>query len=294
MVAYFTNIQHMSLPKLCFDSLDPKLDKCNAHSRDKRITFYEENHIYNVDGREDFVSCTTFIHQFFEEFDADAVIRRMMSNTSKWSTSKYYGMTSDEIKEQWSSKGELASHNGTLMHACIEYFFNDCIDKFPYDIPSEYIRDFPRFLEKVVHPKGYIPFRTEWCVFDEDHELAGSIDMTFQVNANDSNTLVIYDWKRSCKLNEKTNRFRNMLKPLNHLPDTNYWHYAMQLNIYRHILETKYGKTIVGMYLVGIHPDLDGFQQEKVPLLQTETQEIFALRKGLLTSRKKSSTTIER
>ena len=97
-------------------------------------------------------------------------------------------------------------------------------------------------------------------------------------------TLMIYDWKRSCKLKEKTNPFRNMLSPLDHLPDTNYWHYAMQLNIYRHILETKYGKTIVGMYLVGIHPDLTGFQQEKVPFLKVETDAVFAHRKSQLQS----------
>ena len=74
--------------------------------------------------------------------------------------------------------------------------------------------------------------------------------------------------------------------PLDHLPDTSYWHYCMQLNIYRHILERNYGKTIVGMYLVGMHPDMEGFQQEKVPLMKTEVEEIFALRKQVVNSKK--------
>jgi hypothetical protein len=113
----------------------------------------------------------------------------------------------------------------------------------------------------------------------------------------------MYDWKRSCKLTEKQGfRGKTMDAPLGHLPDSRYWqhamqppvctlcplltppahllaslltslppsprywHYAMQLNIYRYILQRKYGKTIVGMYLLGLHPDLD--QGESTALTQ--------------------------
>jgi hypothetical protein len=33
-----------------------------------------------------------------------------------------------------------------------------------------------------------------------------------------------------------------------------------------------------------MHPDMEGFQQEKVPLLHTEVEEIFALRKKVIDS----------
>ena len=46
-----------------------------------------------------------------------------------------------------------------------------------------------------------------------------------------------------------------MLEPLSHLPDTNYFHYALQLNIYRHILETEYDMRVDGMYLGVLHPN---------------------------------------
>ena len=80
-----------------------------------------------------------------------------------------------------------------------------------------------------------------------------------------------------------------MLPPVEHLPDTNYWHYCMQLNIYRHILETKYNKKIIGLYLVGIHPDLKTFQQEKVPFLIQETIDVFSYRKQQLEDRSSKS-----
>ena len=260
------------------------LQNKNPHPRDSHIQFFDEGHIYDVDGRQDFMSCTTFVHQFFADFDADAVIAKMMSNPIKWQKSKYYGQTPEEIKDGWTYKGNYASHHGTILHGCIEYFYNNCLSEFPYDIPNLFESQFKHFHERIVLEKQYIPYRTEWTVYDKDHELAGSIDMLFQPNKDDPDTLLIYDWKRSAKLKDKTNRFQNMCTPLEHLPDTSYWHYCMQLNIYRHILETNYGKTIAGMYLVGMHPDMDKFQQEKVPLLKTEVEEVFALRKQVLDS----------
>ena len=42
---------------------------------------------------------------------------------------------------------------------------------------------------------------------------------------------------------------------INDIPDTNYWHYALQLNIYKYILEKKYNKQVTDMYLVILHPN---------------------------------------
>ena len=90
------------------------------------------------------------------------------------------------------------------------------------------------------------PYRTEWMVYDKDLKLAGSIDMVFK---NKDGTLSIYDWKRTKGLS-KTNRWQSAKKPVEHLPDTNFWHYALQLNVYKRILEEKYRKTVKELYLV--------------------------------------------
>ena len=251
------------------------LDKDNPHPRDAHIQFFDEGHIYDIDGDRSFMSTTTFVHTFFEEFDADKIIKKMMGGKN-WEKSKYFGMTPDEIKEQWEENRDLAARNGTLMHACIEYFYNKWT--FPFEPPIEFKEQFPAFTEKVVEEKGYLPYRTEWFVYDKEHKIAGSIDMLYQVSENDPDTLLIYDWKRTAKLT-KTNSFQSGKGPLAHLPDTNYWHYTMQLNIYRHILETLYDKKIAGMFLVAFHPTRNTFSQEQVPRLEQETQDLFDWRK---------------
>ena len=67
---------------------------------------------------------------------------------------------------------------------------------------------------------------------------------------------------------------------IDHLPDTNYWHYCLQLNTYKAILEEKYEKKVTDLYLVCLHPDNKNknFQRIKVADLQNEVKELFEMR----------------
>ncbi len=129
------------------------------------------------------------------------------------------------------------------------------------------------------------PYRTEWTVFHEEAQIAGSIDMVYEVVEPESAAtaavgglapLAIYDWKR-CREITKTNRAGKFAThpAIEHLPDTNFWHYALQLNTYKYILQTKYGKTITDLYLIVLHPDAQNYQRVKLPDLQTEVAELF-------------------
>jgi len=50
-----------------------KLSKENAHPRDKRLRFDEEPHLYYIDGVNDNISVTTFIHTMFPSFDEEKI-----------------------------------------------------------------------------------------------------------------------------------------------------------------------------------------------------------------------------
>ena len=81
---------------------------------------------------------------------------------------------------------------------------------------------------------GLRPHRTELCIFHVGLRLAGQIDALF---LDQDWKLVIVDWKRIRDLKYESYH-GSLLYPLDHLPDTNYWTYALQLNMYRYILET--------------------------------------------------------
>jgi ATP-dependent exoDNAse (exonuclease V) beta subunit len=269
------------------------LAKQNPHPRDAHIHFDEGPHKYTIDGINgitadtEFTSVTTFIHQHFEHFDAKKVIAAMMRNQKKWNdpiaNAKYYGKTAEEIEQMWADAGKDASTKGTAMHHQIECFYNTppaLADPHQAITAADVPPEFEYFLnfnkEHVAGDDATLrPYRTEWTVFHEEAQIAGSIDMVYS-HISDDGSLSIYDWKR-CREIIKTNRAGKFAThpAIEHLPDTNFWHYALQLNTYKYILQTKYDKTITDLYLIVLHPDAQNYQRVKLPDLQTEVAELF-------------------
>ena len=269
-----------------------RLAVVNKHPRDDRIQFEEESHTYTIDGSKiGWTSCTGFLHNFFEHFDADAVIAKMMKS-NKWYESQYFGMTAEEIKKKWSDKGKASSEAGTRMHLDIEHFYN----AMPHNLSTcTYSMDdgfagldidqwkpapgpewdyFCNYQRNYVVPKGYVPFRTEWLVFDPEFKVAGSIDMIYK---KPDGTLAIYDWKRIGELKTE-NRYQSGLGPVAHLPDTNYWHYSLQLNVYRYIIQKYYGWTVSELALVVLHPDNPTWKVAMLNFMDEEVAEMMAAR----------------
>ena len=261
-----------------------RLTTIHRHPRDDHIAFHEPTHKYYVNGScEGNISCTGFIHEFFGHFDAKAIITKMR-NGPKWATSKYFGKTDEEIMEEWSNNGKQASAAGTAMHLAIEQFLHGA-----GDIIDPKVKETPewRYFMKFWSDCGpdLEPYRSEWEVFTDSLEpmegerkikLGGSIDMVFRRKSDGK--FVIYDWKRSKEI-KSDNPFGSGLHPLDHLPDTNYWHYTLQLNVYKWILETYYGTEIADLYLVILHPDNPSYRRMRLNILTDEVEDMIECRR---------------
>ena len=265
------------MPQSSTDSLTNNcqlLATTHSHPRDARITFEEKTHCYTVDGiRDGWTSCTKFIHSFFPEFDADAVIAKMMAS-SKWceGESPYFGMTVSQIKKQWSDKAKASSEAGTNLHLQIERFYNNNCDDVQ-GIEWSYFMDF--HTRYATEQRGFVPYRTEWLVFDTDTKISGSIDMVYYIPAD--GTYAIYDWKRASDIKTE-NKFQSGNDPISHLPDTNYWHYSLQLNIYRYILQKNYGIVVSELALVILHPANSSWKVMKLNFMDDEVADMMATR----------------
>jgi hypothetical protein len=258
-----------------------RLAVVNPHPRDARITFDEASHTYTIDGsRQGWTSCTQFIGGFHEHFDPDTIIAKMM-RSPKWPSSQYFGMTPDQIKTQWSDSGSAASGAGTQMHLDIEHYYNAepvgnlaADDYTPTPGPEwDYFQAFERRWRQA---RGFVPFRTEWLVFKDDIKLAGSIDMVYK---KPDGTLAIYDWKRTKEIKFE-NKWQSMKAPIDHLPDTNYWHYSLQLNIYRRILQELYGVVVSELALVVLHPNQPSFRVVKLNMMDDEVEAMMESRRA--------------
>jgi len=245
------------------------LKNINKHERDDNIVFDEEPHIYYVSNNPIKTSVTTLVHQYFEKFESDRIIDNMM-NSRYWYKNKYFGMTKEEIKDQWSNNGLLATTEGTKFHKTIEQYYNK------WELAHPDTPEFGMFLEFAKdHENELTAYRTEWEIYDEKYDLAGSIDMIFK---NNDGTYSIYDWKRTKEIKMKNGYRKHGLHEMLNYPDCNYIHYSLQLNIYKYMLETKYGLNIRDMYLVCCHPDYDKYKKIEVVDLQTEVQGILSKR----------------
>jgi ATP-dependent exoDNAse (exonuclease V) beta subunit len=245
----------------------------NVHPRDKYVQFDEPTHIYTVKGETaGYISVTKFIHEFFPHFDADKIITKMMQS-KKWTDSKWYGMTREEIKATWNANGADASTKGTAIHLAIEQFLNGATSIIDTEVKTtpEW-RYFMNFWNTM--GKDFEPYRTEWEVWSEEYRLTGSIDMIFRRKSDGK--FVIYDWKRSKEI--KIDNQERGYYPLDHLGNCNYWIYTLQLNIYRWFLQTYYGLEIVELALIVLHPDSPNFKRIQLNILDEEVADMMEAR----------------
>jgi len=202
---------------------------------------------------------------------------------------KYWGLNAEQIKTQWNTNKDSVAGAGTDLHYDIECFLNDnrlqldYTNKELYEIYMSNNKEkhefkpleWQYFINFVRDNPELKPYRTEWLIYDDDVKISGSIDMIYE---NPDGTLSIYDWKR-CKNITRINNFNKFALPVAicHLPDSNFWHYALQLNTYKVILEKKYNKKIKNMFLVRLHPDAEekNYELIELPDLSTEVKELF-------------------
>jgi hypothetical protein len=209
------------------------------------ISLNHDTHTYTVDGRP-FISVTTLLGTWFPKFDADKTIARM--NT---------GRPADEIKAEWEQKGKEAAELGTQLHQSIESYFKGTPN--PLDT-VEYV-----YFQEFISKTPLTTFQVEWCLYHEPTTLIGTIDY---VSRREDGSLDLYDWKRSSELTKGFGRC--LLPELSHIPDSKYWKYTLQLNLYRFLAEEN-GYKVNKMYIVCFHPVNSGFQKLEVQEIDVKT-----------------------
>jgi len=242
------------------------INELHAHRRDAALDFDAGTHTYTVGGVV-YDSVTTLVENCFEQFDAEYWAGRKATP----------GHTKEMILREWAAKGEAARNLGTLMHERIEsYYLGQPVDSQWMSDPT--FRIFAAFATDV----RLCPYRTEWRIYHEESHLAGTLDF---LALRSDGRLEIWDWKRSAKVVDSCGHVvysnpygKCALAPLEHLPDTSYYHYALQVSVYRYILAVKYGVETVAARLGVFHPDCGRYFVVDLPYLRDEVECLIASR----------------
>lgn len=235
------------------------------YEQDAYIDFESYEHIYIYNGRQRLLPVSSLVGYFFESFNALAAAERKCQN---------YSIPVEESLDQWDRIGTMASEVGTFMHAQTESYFRDgtfeTIYPFCYNGETEAIsleKEKQYFLQ-FVSDYAIRPYRQEWPVYDLALNVAGTIDLICQ---EDDGSFTIYDWKRSSKvvnaLGQPITEGFNGKMSVNgiNLPDTSFYHYCLQQNLYRYMLEQHYGIRVRAMNLVVLCASYPSYYVAQVP-----------------------------
>ena len=236
------------------------LSQTNPHPRDALITKIRAG-LYEHNNRK-LVCVTTILKDIFPKFNADEVIKGIMTDEDKWNEdNKYWGMTPSQIKKMWKANGLVASADGTSLHDVIEKFLDKPGKTHADMLPSFATQTnvdpaFEEFSNFILDTPTVRPYRLEWKVGDEDAGIGGTIDAVY---INDDGSVDIYDWKRKREISGrnfgKYAKCDGILSAFDGVPDSEYEKCKLQLNFYRCILQRKYGLKVKNMYLIRFYPE---------------------------------------
>ena len=242
-----------------------KVDKENDEA-----FFNDETHTYyNKETMQKYVSVTTLIHGYSQEFDEDfwsgykaleailpeenwMQIRPQLLSTKKIPKNLFSLVTIDrdcyeakkqEIIEDYAIKRKTATDRGTLIHSQFEnsFYGNKNIDfkkfgcgelKGDFQCKKDYYK---LDLKQGVYPEFFISLISR----DGLLRVAGQVDLCIL----DGNDVYIIDFKTNKEIKKtsfynKNKKSNEMMKfPLNNLQDCNFNHYQLQLSTYAYMLK---------------------------------------------------------
>ena len=202
-------------------------------SKDGKCMFNPDNNSYHV-GNKKLIGVTTFISKYKNKFDADAVAEKF---------AKKNGLDKNELLKKWKLEGEQSCINGSAVHNIFErYILNrEILVTGKYEKEKVAVK----FIKEIFSTKRLIPVDAEIVVYNEELNVASMIDC---IAKNEKDNYFILDWKTNKTI--ETNGYRkNMLPPFNKLPDANFYHYSLQLSLYKKMYTEH---LISGIYIVHI------------------------------------------
>ena len=187
------------------------------YSKDGLVCFDEDNHTYHL-GDKKLLGVTSYISQFKNKFDSDKIAEAFARKN---------GLNKEEVLLKWKKEGEISAINGTACHSVIEnYILNNEIKLLGI---SEKEKVAEKFIKDFFLTKRLIPVETEIIVYNDF--LASQIDC---IAKNDKGEYFILDWKTNKKI-ERSSYGKYMLGDYSIYPDANFFHYSLQLSIYKRL-----------------------------------------------------------
>ena len=249
------------------------LARANPFPREGRVSFDAACHQYVIDGIISPRSVTGLLHTYAEPFNSTRAVESMRAGfgweerRAEFDALGVDAGSAEAIEEHWRVAGEVARARGTLLHFHAEQAANSRRVEEPHSPEFSQVLD----LLQAFASRGWTLYRTELNIFHCGLRCAGQPDLLCK---DTTGRLVLVDWKRVSKLSSD-NPYSALRYPLQHLPSSSYWLYALQCNVYRIFLETEYAMPVASMWLGIVHPRLPAPRLVEVPRMEEEMEALL-------------------
>lgn len=199
------------------------------------LQFESEGHVYTLDNQ-NLIPVSNIVSTFKNHFDTE--------KKSKEYADKY-GKNVNQVREQWAKSNKDACDLGHRVHEFAErYFYNPNIS--PSDGFEQAVLAFWKSI-----PESIIPVMSESRLYSRKYRYAGTSDNLFYDKWQKG--LIISDYKTNKDI-FKNFRGQTMLYPFDHLLDSPFNNYQLQLSLYQIPLED-IGYKVVDRWIVWLKPD---------------------------------------
>ena len=195
------------------------------------VTFKEENHRYESDPPQKWISSTKIVERYCEDFDKWGMAERC----SKSKMSKWFGMPPVDIVGAWEVENERSTTAGSKFHAKQEAKAIAAKVKHHRGQPL-WVKATPTIggikiaRDQQLEPGCYL----EHICYSAEHGIIGQTDLML----TDGKYVDIADYKTNKEIKTQSyNMVKRgiptyMLGPMGQWEDCNYWHYTLQCSIY--------------------------------------------------------------
>jgi ATP-dependent exoDNAse (exonuclease V) beta subunit len=216
------------------------------YSENKSVVFNSENHTYLKNGK-NLISVTSLVSKFKNVFDSEYWSAKIALRDNK---------SQEQVLKEWKEKSKKSCEIGTAIHKIFEDYvdkkYSIINDNLMFDflqLENNYYNEFLekkniaiKFIKDFFLKERLTPLFTEYIV--HNNFIAGQVDC---ICKNKQGEIFIIDFKTNDKI--ETNSYgKNLKGVLKEVPDSSFYHYSLQLSIYKQLLN----KEVKGLYLVHI------------------------------------------
>lgn len=188
-----------------------------------KINLEPKTHTYTSEKGVKYKSVSALIEQFVPFFDFEQ---------KSYDYSLKYGLPVEEVRSNWKEKNKKSTIFGHKIHSNIENLLTEKKTEHPDPIYDQILKEVSKF-----NTKG-AELLTEQIIHSEEYKVAGTSDLIVQRKSDFD--IIDFKTNKKIKIENPFNEF--LIYPVQHLQNSEYFKYALQLSLYALMNENLTGK----------------------------------------------------